>query len=61
MRGTDAVAATALEVAQAQQTGLPGKDIAGQIVADRAAQLVALDDRLKRIDKQIRETFRSHP
>ncbi|MDH6523391.1 transposase [Streptomyces sp. SAI-135] len=51
------VAASALEAAQVQQTALPGEDVAAQIVAD----LAALDDRLKRIDKQIRETFRGHP
>ncbi|MEU9635519.1 IS110 family transposase [Streptomyces tendae] len=61
VRGADAVAATALEAAQAQQTALPGEDVAAQIVADLAAQILDLDDRLKRIDKQIRETFRSHP
>ncbi|MER7662345.1 IS110 family transposase [Streptomyces sp. NPDC096193] len=61
VRSADAVAATALEAAQAQQTALPGEDVAAQIVADFAAQILALDDRLKRIDKQIRETFRSHP
>lgn len=37
------------------------EDVAAQIVADLAAQILALDERLKRIDKQIRETFRSHP
>ncbi|WP_405717463.1 IS110 family transposase [Streptomyces sp. NBC_01537] len=61
VRGADAVAATALEAAQAQQTALPGQDVAAQIIADLAGQILALDDRLKRIDKQIRETFRSHP
>ena len=61
VRSADAVAATALEAAQAQQTGLPGEDVAAQIVADLAGQILALDDRLKRIDQQIRETFRSHP
>ncbi|MEU3734560.1 IS110 family transposase [Streptomyces sp. NPDC033538] len=61
VRGADAVAATALEAAQAQQAALPGEDVAAQIVADLAAQILALDDRLKRIDKQIRETFRAHP
>ncbi|MFE0739479.1 IS110 family transposase, partial [Streptomyces sp. NPDC058855] len=61
VRGADTVAATALEAAQAQQTALPGEDVAAQIVAELAAQILALDDRLKRIDKQIRETFRSHP
>ncbi|MFH8789128.1 IS110 family transposase [Streptomyces roseoverticillatus] len=61
VRGADAVAATALEAAQAQQTALPGEDVAAQIVADLAVQILALDDRLKRVDRQISETFRSHP
>jgi transposase len=60
VRGADAVAATALEAAQAQQTALPGEEIAAQIVADLAAEILALDERLKRIDRQIRETFRRH-
>lgn len=37
--------------AKAQQTTLPGEDVAGQIVD--------LDDRLKRIERQIREAFLS--
>ncbi len=61
VRGADAVAATALEAARAQQTALPGEDIAAQIVADLAGQILALDDRLKRIDQQIHTTFRGHP
>jgi transposase len=61
VRGAEGVAATGLEAAQAQQTALPGEDVAAQIVADLAAQILALDDRLKGIDKQIRDTFRSHP
>lgn len=61
VRSADSVAATALEAAQAQQTALPGEDVAAQIVADLAAQILALDDRLKRLDQQIRETFRTHP
>ncbi|MGA5606474.1 IS110 family transposase, partial [Streptomyces griseoincarnatus] len=61
VRGADTVAVTALEAAQAQQTSLPGEDVAAQIVADLATQILALDDWLKRVDKQIRETFRGHP
>lgn len=61
VRGADAVAATAVQAAQAQQTTLPGQDIAAQIVADLAERILALDDRLKRIDQQIRATFRAHP
>ncbi|WP_046734781.1 IS110 family transposase [Streptomyces humi] len=61
VRGADDVAATALAAARAQMTALPGEDVAAQIVAELAAQILALDDRLKRIDRQIRETFRAHP
>ncbi|MFF2078536.1 IS110 family transposase [Kitasatospora sp. NPDC058162] len=61
VRGADAVAATAVEAADAQRTVLPGEDIAAAIVADLATQILALDDRLKRIDKQIRDTFHTHP
>ncbi len=61
VRGADTVAATALEAAQAQHTVLPGQDVAAQIIADLATQILTLDDRLKRIDQQIRDTFRSHP
>jgi transposase len=59
--GADAVAAIALEAAQAQQTALPGEAVAARIVADLAARILTSDDRLKRVDKQIREAFRSHP
>ncbi|MET9761739.1 IS110 family transposase [Streptomyces sp. NPDC006372] len=61
VRSADLVAATALEAAQAQFTSLPGEDMASQIVADLAAQVLTLDDRLKRVDRKIGETFRSHP
>ncbi|QYX79976.1 IS110 family RNA-guided transposase [Streptomyces akebiae] len=61
VRGADAVATTALEAAQAQQTALPGEEVAAQIVADLASQILALDERLKRIDRQIRDTFHRHP
>ncbi|MEV7934865.1 IS110 family transposase [Kitasatospora sp. NPDC088264] len=61
VRNADAVAATALEAADVQRTVLPGEDVAAAIVADLAAQILALDDRLKRIDKQIRDTFHTHP
>lgn len=61
VRDAGRVAATAVEAAQAQQTALPGEDTAAQIVADLATQILALDDRLGRIDRQIRDAFRTHP
>lgn len=54
VRGADAVAPGA---AQDQHTTLSGEDVAAQIVADLASQILALDDRLKRIYKQISTTF----
>ncbi|MFE1988138.1 IS110 family RNA-guided transposase [Streptomyces mirabilis] len=61
VRGAEAVAATALEAAETQQTSLPNETVAAQIVADLATQILALEDRLKHIDQQIQEIFRSHP
>jgi len=61
VRGADAVAATALQAAAAEHTVLGGEDVAAQIIADLATQILALDDRLKRIDTQVRTTFRAHP
>ncbi|UYQ61885.1 IS110 family transposase [Streptomyces peucetius] len=61
VRNADAVATTAMQAAKAQHTELPGQDLAAKIVADIAEQILALDDRLKHIDQQIRQTFRTHP
>jgi len=61
VRSADKVAATALEAAEAQRTVLPGETVAAAIVADLAAQLLALDERLGGLDKQIKNTFRAHP
>lgn len=61
VRNPDAVAATALQAARTQHVTLPGQDVAAGIAADIATQVLALDDRLKHIDQQIRQTFRTHP
>lgn len=61
VRGADQVAATALAAADAQHTRLPGEDVAAQIVAELAADILALDERIGRLDKQITTTFRTHP
>ena len=55
------VAAKALDAARAQHTTLPGEAVAAEIIADLATQLLALDERTKRLDKQITAAFRSHP
>ncbi|MFF4120904.1 IS110 family transposase [Streptomyces sp. NPDC001714] len=61
VRDPDTVAATALTAAHAQHITLPGQDTAARITADLAHQVLALDDRLKQLDRQIRDSFRTHP
>ncbi|MFG2887902.1 IS110 family transposase [Streptomyces sp. NPDC048297] len=59
VRSAADVAAKAVEAAQAQQIALPGEKQAAQLVCDLAHQLLALDERIKDNDREIRETFRS--
>ncbi len=61
VRGADQVAQTALNAAQAQHTTLPGQEVAGAIIADLATQILALDDRLNRLEDQIKTSFAAHP
>lgn len=61
VRGASQVAVTALGAAAEQHTALPGHDVAGQIVADLATQLLGLDERLSRVEAQIRARFAEHP
>ena len=61
VRGAEQVAATAVHAARAQHTTLPGQQVAAEIVADLATQLLALDERIGRIDKQVTAAFRTHP
>lgn len=61
VRSPATVAHTAVQAAEAQHTTLPGQQVAADIVADIAQQILDLDERLKRIDNQIRCTFCSHP
>jgi transposase len=53
------VAAKAVEAAQSQMTALPGEKRAAKLVRDLAHQLLALDERIKDNDREIRETFRT--
>ncbi|MQS13887.1 IS110 family transposase [Streptomyces kaniharaensis] len=61
VRSPDKVTAIALEAAAAQHTVLPGEGVAASIVADLAAQLLVLDERISGLDKQIKQTFHAHP
>lgn len=60
VRAAGTVAATAVTAAAAQQTTLPGEAVAAQIVAELARAILDLDDRVKRLETQIRDTFRGH-
>lgn len=55
------VAARAVAAAKLQLTVLPGQDLATSIIAELATGILALDERLKRLDAQIEETFEQHP
>lgn len=57
--GAAAVAAKAVEAARSQHTELPGEKCAAQLVRDLAQQLLFLDERIKKNDREIRETFRT--
>jgi transposase len=59
VRGAADVAAKAAEAAQSQQVALPGETRAAKLVCDLAHQLLALDERIKDNDQEIRETFRT--
>ncbi|OEJ46092.1 IS110 family transposase [Streptomyces agglomeratus] len=59
VRGADAVAAKAVEAARSQQIVLPGEKRAAKLVCDLTHQLLALDERIKDNDREIRETFRT--
>lgn len=61
VRRADQVAAAALAAAGEQHVTLPGQAVAGQIISDLAGQLLALDDRLARVDQQIATVFAEHP
>lgn len=61
VRSADQVATGALLAAQAQYTTVPGQDVAADIVADLAAQILATDSRISVLEARIRETFRAHP
>src|SRR4051794_18219596 len=61
VRGADQIAAAAVVAAKAQQTVVPGQDVAASIVADLAAQLLAIGSRISELDARITSTFRAHP
>lgn len=61
VRNYAAVAARAIAAARAQSVRLPGQEIAAAIIAELAANTLALDQRLTELDAQIAATFDQHP
>ena len=61
VRSADQIAAAAVVAAKAQQSVVPGQDVAASIVADLAAQLLAIGSRISELDARITSTFRAHP
>lgn len=61
VRGYARVATRAVTAAQAQQITLPGQDIAADIIAELARNLLALDQRVTELDAQIAAMFAEHP
>jgi transposase len=61
VRGYAGVAARAVAAAQSQRITLPGQDIAASIVSELARNVLALDQRVAELDKQIAALFAEHP
>jgi transposase len=61
VRDAAGIAVRAVTAARAQMAVLPGQDLAASIVSELATNILALDERLKRLDTQIAETFDQHP
>ncbi|WP_151770151.1 IS110 family transposase [Streptomyces abyssomicinicus] len=60
VRNAPAVAATALEAAQAQHTVIPGEKTSAAMVRVLAAEVMALDEEIARTDALIEARFREH-
>ncbi|MEU2048829.1 IS110 family transposase [Streptomyces albidoflavus] len=61
VRGAAALAKTAVEAAQAQQTALPGETLAAAMVVRLAKGVMALDEEIAELDALIEARFREHP
>ena len=59
-RNADAVAATALDAANAQHSIVPGQQLAATVVARLAKEVMALDTEIGDTDAMIEERFRRH-
>jgi transposase len=61
VKGSDKVARKALRAAGSQGVTLPAQDVASHIVAELAAEVLTLKQRIARIDEEIGERFFARP
>jgi transposase len=60
VRGTETLAAAALDAAERQHTALPGEKIAAQVVRALAQEVEDLHEEISEVDKRIEARFRAH-
>jgi len=61
VKGFDSLAGKALAAAKSQGITLPGESIAARIVAELAAEILALKDHIKLMDEEIEQRFFDRP
>src|SRR3712207_4965744 len=61
VKGFDGVAGKALAAAKSQSITLPAESIAARIVAELAAEVLALKDRIEFVDEEIERRFFDRP
>ena len=57
VKGSNKVAHKALSAAKAQSVTLPAQEVASRIVAELAAEILALKERIESIDEEIGQRF----
>ncbi len=61
VKGSDSVAHKALAAARSQSVTLPAQEVASRIVAELAAEILALKERIESIDEEIGQRFFARP
>ena len=61
VKGFDGVASKALTAAKSQSITLPGESVAARVVAELAAEVLVLKDRIELVDEEIEQRFFDRP
>jgi hypothetical protein len=61
VKGSDSVAHKALAAARSQSVTLPAQEVASRFVAELAAEILALKERIESIDEEIGQRFFARP